>query len=158
MNSLRKTFLALSLIAVFPATVQAVPSWSDCKNTISEWFTAAKDAVVARTPSKDEVSQFASRAKQYAQANPRKTAAATLATVGGLAAAGFFAKKYKVGQKVANVAGMPKRALKAGYAKFAGLPKTRKAGVVLGGAVAVVGAAYLAKTLWAKYHANNSGN
>jgi len=175
MNSLRKTFLALSLIAVFPATVQAY-SWSDVKTMVSGLAqNAATYAVV-----------YGGEALDAAKANPKTAAAIAVGTAGVLGGAGFLAKKYikrakpapvVEGQDAAKPVSAPSRKIadlvkssgKKGLnasqnlmrvirARFANLSRNKKAGVVIGGTVVLAGAAWLAKSFFAKAEApDNSG-
>lgn len=135
MNSLRKIILALSLLAAVPATEAA---WY-CPEWLTNFASAAKEAVVSRTP--ERVSKFATDSVDTVKARPKTSAAIGLGTVAVLGGAGYLAKKYP--EKAKAVVNAPKDLVKSAYAKFANLPRTKKAAVVVGGTVLAVGASYL---------------
>lgn len=144
MNFLPKAFLALSLIAVVPA-MEAFPSFASMKGKAGEWLTSFSGFVSSKNASRKQVSSFVRN-------RPKTSAAIAVGTIAGLAGAGYLAKKHNVHGKIASAVGAPKRLAKSAYDRFAKSSKSKKAGVVIGGIVVAAGAAYLAKTLWSKYH------
>jgi len=164
MNSLRKTFLALSLISVFPATVQAF-GWADIKNMVSDLTVKARDLTSA----------FAGEAAKLTKAHPYRAAAIGAFGTAGVVGACYLAKKYvkkakpaadvdsafeastrsrKISTKIKTSAARTKALLGTLKTKFSHLSRNKKAGVVIGGTVVLAGAACLVKSYFAKADRN----
>jgi hypothetical protein len=143
MNSLRKTMLTLSLLAAVPAMeAKWIPDW------VSNFATTAKEAVVSRTPSKERVSKFATNSLECVSKNKGKSTAIGLGAAALIGGSVVLAKRYP--EKAKAVFNSPKVAanaskdfVKAAYGRFNNLTRTKKAGVVLGGAAVIAGLSYL---------------
>lgn len=130
MNSLRKTLLALSLLAAVSATTVEA-AWY-----YPEWLS---NFVSARA---EQATKLASGSATYVNEHRAATAAAVVGTAAVAGGVAYLAKKYPA--KAKAVVNAPRDLAKAAYGRFNKLSGKKKAAVGICTAVVVGGLTYLA--------------